>query len=278
MNTTKELDFKKLADYLKPRCTDCHKGDFGRVLIIGGDIGYSGAVRLAGEAAMRVGAGAVMIATHPEHATSLNVSCPELMCHGVNEANHLSTLLEQATFTVIGPGLGQSAWSVSLLKISLALAHQPLLLDADALNLLATNQIELQRDNCIFTPHPGEAARLLKTTPFDVQADRISAIRNLQALLNGIIVLKGANTLVLANQDEIGICKAGNPGMATAGMGDVLSGVIGGLAAQHIPLTDATKLGVLIHAMAGDLSASQQGERGMMASDLMCHLRTIVNR
>ncbi|MDP3704567.1 MAG: NAD(P)H-hydrate dehydratase [Legionellaceae bacterium] len=277
MNVIKELDMKHLAQYLKPRPKECHKGDFGRVLIIGGDLGYSGAVRLAGEAALRVGAGSVSIATRPEHAVSLNVSCPELMCHGISNVNDLNKLLEQATFIVIGPGFGTNKWSLSLLRAALKHKDKSMLLDADALNRLAVTKIKMKRDNCIFTPHPGEAARLLNSTPQKIQKNRLVAIHELYELLGGTIVLKGSGTLILSELNQAEICHAGNPGMATAGMGDVLSGIIAGLAAQNIPLDDAAKLGVLVHAMAGDLSAAEKGERGMIASDLILSLRGIVN-
>ena len=274
----KELDFEYLSKYLKPRPKECHKGDFGRVLIIGGALGYSGAVRLAGEAALRVGAGCVSIATRPEHALSLNVSCPELMCHGISNAKDLNKLLTQATFIIIGPGFGTNKWSLSLLRAALKHKDISMLLDADALNLLAATKIKMQRGNCIFTPHPGEAARLLDTSPTKIQHNRLAAINELYELLGGIIVLKGKGTLLLSEINKAEICQAGNPGMATAGMGDVLSGIIAGLAAQNIPLIDAAKLGVLVHAMAGDLSAKEMGERGMIASDLISNLRNIVNK
>ena len=278
MNDAKELDASALFNYLKPRPKECHKGDFGRVLIIGGNPGYSGAVRLAGEAALRVGAGCVSIATHPKHAYTLNISCPELMCHAVSRGSDLEQLLEWASFIVIGPGLGTTKWSLSLLKAALIRNDRPTLLDADALNLLTIAKIKMNRDNCIFTPHPGEAARLLNSNPQKVQKNRLAAIHQLYERLGGTIVLKGVCTLVLSKEmDEAEICCAGNPGMATAGMGDVLSGIVAGFAAQGIPLTDAAKLGVLTHAMAGNLSAIEQGERGMIASDVIHHLRRIVN-
>ncbi len=185
MSAIKKLNIQDLSHYLKPRSKECHKGDFGRVLIIGGNLGYSGAVRLASEAALRVGAGCVSIATRPEHAICLNVSCPELMCHGITHDEELNKLLEQATFIVLGPGLGTDEWSLSLLKKTLTRKDKPLLLDADALNLAAINKIEMKRANCIYTPHPGEAARLLNSTPDKIQANRLTAINNLYELLGG---------------------------------------------------------------------------------------------
>ncbi len=277
MDVTKEMDAHYLSQYLTPRLKECHKGDFGRVVIIGGNLGYSGSVRLAGEAALRVGAGCVSIATHRQHAAFLTIMRPELMCHGISNDDDLDKLLEHATFIVIGPGLGTNEWSLSLLKTALQHNDKPTLLDADALNLLAIHQIKMQRENCIFTPHPGEAARLLNVTPQTIQQNRLVAINKLYELLGGIIVLKGNGTLITSGKNKAEICSAGNPGMATAGMGDVLSGVIAGLAAQTIPLEDAAKLGVFVHALAGDLSAKAKGERGMIASDLMFELRQLVN-
>jgi hydroxyethylthiazole kinase-like uncharacterized protein yjeF len=277
MSDIKELDVTYLSKYLTPRPKECHKGDFGRVLVIGGSLGYSGAVRLAGEAALRVGAGCVSIATDSKHATTLNVSCPELMCHGIVKSLDIDKLLDYATFVVIGPGLGTHKWGLSLLKSVMERHDKQMLFDADALNLIAIKNMRIDRNNCIFTPHPGEAAKLLHTTPQIIQQNRLTAINQLYERLGGIIVLKGANTLILSKIGDIDICLAGNPGMATAGMGDVLSGSIAGLAAQNISLSGAAKLGVLVHAMAGDLSAAEQGERGMIASDLMPYLRRIVS-
>jgi NAD(P)H-hydrate epimerase len=146
--------------------------------------------------------------------------------------------------------------------------------DADALNLLAKKPIV--RKSWILTPHPGEAARLLKITPQDVQQDRMSALQALQTFYDGVCMLKGAGSLISAPHQLPALCDTGNPGMATGGMGDVLSGVIGGLVAQGIPLADATKLGVCMHATAGDLAAID-GERGMVALDLMPYLRKLAN-
>lgn len=268
------LALKKFRSYLSPRPRDFDKGKAGHVLIVGGSPGFSGATLLAAEAALRTGAGLVSIATHPAHAAVLNVNRPEVMCHKIESPEELSPLLLRANIIVLGPGLGQTEWSRMLFTTVLH-SEKPLLLDADALNLLAKHP--LKKSNWVLTPHPGEAARLLQCSITDIQADRVAAIQKLQELYGGTCVLKGAGTLVLAEQpDTIAICKAGNPGMATAGMGDVLSGVIGSLLAQGLPLEIAAKLGVLIHALAGDRTA-KRGQRGMIAADLMIELRMLVN-
>lgn len=268
-----KLHLTQFASYLKPRPRDGYKGLYGHVLVVGGDYGFSGAIRMAAEAALRVGVGLVSIATRVEHAAMLNILRPELMCHGVSSEKGLAKYLDKATVVVIGPGLGQSSWAKKLLS-QVIKSKKPLVVDADALNILASKP--LKYTNWILTPHPGEAARLLKKKTTEIQSDRLSAIKALQEKMGGVCVLKGAGSLILASNEPIAICDAGNPGMATAGMGDVLSGVIGGLLAQDIPLFDAAKLGVLIHAEAGDLAA-KEGQRGMIATDLFPFLRRLVN-
>jgi len=255
----------------RERCS--HKGHFGHVLIIGGDLGYSGAARLAGEAALRVGAGLVSIATRSEHAGLMNINRPELMCHGVTRAEQLAELLDKASVVVIGPGLGQSSWAKDLFSQTLV-ARKPLVVDADGLNLLA--QFPRTNPDWILTPHPGEAARLLKMSTATLQDDRFAAALELQAKYQGVVVLKGAGTLI-CSEEECGVSVSGNPGMASGGMGDVLSGVIGGLVAQGLSLKEAAQQGAYGHGRAADLAAEQQGERGLLASDLMPYLRQWVN-
>jgi NAD(P)H-hydrate epimerase len=151
----------------------------------------------------------------------------------------------------------------------------PIVLDADGLNLLS--QTNLFHENWVLTPHPGEAARLIGVTSQEIQQDRLTALKEINKRFGGVNVLKGAGSLVLAPNSLPALCDKGNPGMASAGMGDVLSGVIGGLIAQGIPLGDAAKMGVCMHAMAGDLAA-KEGERGMIAMDLMPYLRRLSNQ
>lgn len=260
---------------LKPRPRDWHKGLSGHVLVIGGNLGFSGAPRLAGEGALRVGAGLVTIATHPENAAFMNSTRPELMCQGVANAKELLPLMAKADVLVCGPGLGQDKWALTLWE-SIYKSELPLVLDADGLNLLAQAKNLQNRENWILTPHPGEAARLLDITPQEIQQDRYWAVKILRKRYGGIIVLKGAGTIVAAPNAMPALCDKGNSGMASAGMGDVLSGVIGGLIAQGIAQSEAAKLGVLLHAASGDLAA-KEGERGMIALDLMPYLRRLAN-
>lgn len=265
------LDKSLLTSAFSPRARDAQKGDFGRVLVIGGDHGMGGAVRMAAEAALRVGAGLVYVATHPEHVALVSSSRPEIMCHGTEK---LPSLIEKCSVIVLGPGLGKSKWSRQLFERVLE-CDLPTVLDADALNLLSESPCK--NHHWILTPHPGEAARLLQEEVETVQADRIESANAIANRFGGVVVLKGAKTIVQMEQELPSICPFGNPGMATAGMGDVLSGVIGGLLAQHFSLLSAAKIGVLLHAVAGDDAAKINGERGLLASDLMPHLQRLVN-
>ena len=262
-----------LGPLATPRLRSAHKGDFGHVLVIGGDHGMTGAVRLAGEAALRAGAGRVSVATRPDHAALIAAACPELMCHGVTTAQQLKPLIRSASVLLIGPGLGRSAWARSLLSAVLE-ASQPRVIDADALNELAGDAICFDRQ--VLTPHPGEAARLLGQTVADVQADRFAAARAISQEYGGAAVLKGAGTIIQPAADTPQVCAAGNPGMATAGSGDVLAGVIAALIAQGMAVDAAAAAGVCVHACAGDFAA-RSGERGLLARDVIAALRKIMN-
>lgn len=269
------LDLAKEHKIWPRRRKNSNKGTFGRVLIGGGNHGMSGAVRLAGEAALRVGAGLVKIATRRDHALFLNQNRPELMCFGEETSGGIAALLSSSTVAALGPGLGRSAWAMKVFEKFLE-STLPLVVDADGLNLLAESPVA--RGNWILTPHPGEAARLLEVSVQDVQSDRFAAVCELQNRFSGVVVLKGCGTLICdETEGPINVCAYGNPGMATAGMGDVLTGVIVGLLAQGLSLADAAKLGVCLHARAGDGAAEQGGMVGMVASDLLCPLRQLVN-
>lgn len=269
----RRLDMQFASKRLVKRSRTAHKGHFGHVLIIGGMPGMSGAVKLAGEAAARVGAGLVSIATRKIHAAFLNVTRPELMVYGVEVASEIKPLLDKATVVGIGPGLGQSEWAQELLACVLE-TELPVVVDADALNLISKDPVS--RKNWILTPHPGEAARLINSRVEKIEADRFASILEIQQRFGGVVVLKGKGSLVAADDFSIDVSSAGNPGMASGGMGDVLTGVICGLLAQRLSLIDAAKVGVYIHSEAAD-RASRHGERGMLASDLMDPLRQLVN-
>jgi len=272
--SARRLDRTQLGRLLARRPRSANKGSFGHVLVVGGARGYSGAARLAGEGALRTGAGLVTIATHPDHAPYLNLDRPELMCLGVEVPTQLDPLFARATVIAVGPGLGTDSWGKGLLARVLETGH-PLVVDADALNLLAAAPVS--RDNWVLTPHPGEATRLLETEAGVIQADRFVSIRRLRDRYGGVVVLKGAGTLVLGPSNKLpGVCTDGNPGMATAGTGDVLTGMIAALIAQGLDLEDAAEASVCLHAAAGDAAATG-GERGLLASDLLAQIRSLIN-
>ncbi len=256
-----------------PRRRSAHKGYFGHVLVIGGDAGFSGAVRLAAEAAARVGAGLVSVATRAAHAAFINLTRPEIMSHGIETAKDLDALRRRASVVAVGPGLGRSPWAVELFEAACQ-CDLPMVVDADALNLLAN--MPASRQNWVLTPHPGEAARLLQTSVAEIQRDRFAAVKALQERYGGVCVLKGAGSLI-CDGAAMTVNMTGNPGMASGGMGDVLSGVVAGLIAQGLHPADAARAAVVLHGAAADRAATD-GERGMLAGDLMHHLRALVNR
>jgi NAD(P)H-hydrate epimerase len=289
-----------LREAFAPRPRGMHKGAAGQVLCLGGDAGYGGAVRLCAEAALRVGAGLVGVGTRAAHVGALLAARPEAMALGLETedaealAEALGPRLASADVIAIGPGLGRGGWGAALLALARA-ADRPLVLDADALNLLALEAsgegglLAPLPAGSVITPHPGEAARLLGCSVAEVEADRYGAVAALAANLGAVAVLKGAGTLVAAPGEAARVIAAGNPGMASGGMGDLLTGAIAGLLAQALasdpaqaraPLhaaVRAAEAGALLHAMAGDSAAAEGGERGLLATDLLPWLRRHAN-
>ena len=263
-----------LRRWLQPRSRNSHKGQHGRVLCIGGDHGGGGAILLCAEAALRCGAGLVHVATRAPHVGALLARTPEALAHAVENEADMASFLAGSDVIAVGPGLGQNEWGAALFRQSLD-AQRPLVLDADALNLLAASPRELDA-GAVITPHPGEAARLLGVSIPDVQRDRYSAARELAARYGCVVVLKGAGSIVAAHGELPRVIAAGNPGMAVGGMGDVLTGTIAALRAQGLGGFDAASAGALLHALAGD-AAADNGERGLLPSDLMPWLRRLAN-
>lgn len=262
------------ASSLPPRPRDSHKGSNGHVLAIGGDHGTGGAVRMAAEAALRTGAGLVSVATREENVLAMNAARPELMAHGVNGPQALEPMLKKASVVALGPGLGQAGWGHALWTTALD-AGLPTVLDADGLNLLHAGPRALP-EKIVLTPHPGEAARLLGVDTKSVQADRFAAVRELAKRFAAVVVLKGNGSLIASTTGEVAICPWGNPGMASGGMGDTLTGIVAGLLAQGCDPFEAACLAVGLHARAADVAA-RHGERGLLAGDLLEPLRRLVN-
>ena len=257
---------------LAPRSPTAHKGSFGQVLVIGGDLGTGGAALLTAEAALRCGTGMVTLATRPEHVTASLVRRPEIMCSGVESTYALTGLTGRADVLVIGPGLGQAPWGRSLLSLA-PQCRVPQVWDADALNLLATGAVELP-GNCLLTPHPGEAARLLGIPVAEIQADRPAAARALAARFDCAVLLKGAGTLIADRDGRLALCDRGHPAMASAGLGDVLAGVAGALLAQGLEPYEAACLSVWLHASAGERLGA--AGRGLAAADLIPVVRQLL--
>jgi hydroxyethylthiazole kinase-like uncharacterized protein yjeF len=274
------------------RSPAAHKGHSGHVLVVGGDQGYGGAAMMAAQAAARSGAGTVSLLTRSAHTGAMLTRCPEVMAHGVDDwqgdaAERALQLIQRASVIVLGPGLGRSVWSHALLHTVISRAVQwriPLVLDADALNLLAAQQTDweelapaAQRAQWILTPHPGEAGRLLQCDTAQVSTDRFQAVSKIQTLSGCVVILKGAGSLLAfpSGHAVIDICLEGNPGMASGGMGDVLSGICGAMLAlgRSAPVrfdaADAARFAVCAHGEAGDIAAARIGQRGLLATDLL---------
>ncbi|HEY7865578.1 MAG TPA: NAD(P)H-hydrate dehydratase [Psychromonas sp.] len=267
------VTYQDLTHLLKKRQRSSHKGQFGKTLIIGGNLGMPGAVRLAAESALRSGSGLVKVLTRFDNQGAVIAGRPELMLHSFSEGAEQQSLFGDWPSTlVIGPGLGLDGWAQGLFD-RVKSCELNCVIDADALTLLAAKPV--YKNNWILTPHPGEAAKLLGISVAKVERDRFSAVRSLQSLYGGIVILKGAGTLI-CDEKQIFVANVGNPGMASGGMGDVLSGIIGALLAQGLNSLDAARLAVCIHGDAADLAA-QKGERGLLASDLFSYIRKLVN-
>ncbi len=296
---SRRIDIQSIARLFTKRKADTHKGNCGHVVVVGGELGYGGAAIMCAESATRCGAGTVSLVTRGAHVGAALARRPELMVLGVNDAVNtlqdepaLDGLLQRASVIAIGPGLGRTLWSRQLLQRVLQEnnAGTPLVVDADALNLLSENEARAEgeklkggskrRERWILTPHPGEAARMLGCSTEEVQADRFAAVKKLQTLYGGVCLLKGAGSLLcyqVRGEQQIDLCTEGNPGMASGGMGDVLSGIIAAFVAQEFGLSDSLRAGVCVHGESADLAA-ENGERGLLATDLLPRLRELINR
>ncbi|GGZ98484.1 bifunctional NAD(P)H-hydrate repair enzyme [Arenicella chitinivorans] len=264
-----------VANLLQPpklpsRRPDSHKGTYGHVVVVGGDNGMFGATLLAGGAALRSGAGKVTLASTTGHLDKAAYWMPELMSTVIEV--DASPAIASSEILAVGPGLGTDEWGRHAFEWSLQQIND-LVIDADALNLLAEHDEQFPSDRrVVLTPHPGEAARLLHSTTAQVQLNRLSTVSQIARKYRAICVLKGAGTLIADPTGRVALCNLGNPGMASAGMGDVLTGVIAALLAQgHRPF-DAACAGVWLHAKAADIAKSDIGEAGLIATDVIQQL------
>jgi len=268
MPVAERLHESLLLAYLPSRLPSAHKGNHGHALLIGGAPGMQGAIHMAAEACARTGAGLTTMVSHDGGTCR-----PEIMTCASSDHARLSHVFERANVIAIGPGLGLEQQAKTLLAQSLQ-QHKRMVVDADGLWLLSDSG--KYRGNWVLTPHPGEAACLLRTSTQQIQQDRFAAVRDIQRKYGGVCVLKGFGSLIY-DGESMSVCTAGNPGMGTGGMGDVLTGVIAGLLAQGLKPYDAARLGTYIHARAADLAAASFGERGLLATDLYPYIRMLVN-
>jgi ADP-dependent NAD(P)H-hydrate dehydratase / NAD(P)H-hydrate epimerase len=285
--TTQLLGLSDCLATLPQRAIDAHKGHCGHLLVIGGDngtgYGYGGAPIMAAQMALRSGAGLVSLATQPVFVSAALARQPELMVAGIENGQALLPLLDRATGIVIGTGLGQSAWSEQLLYQVLDNVSIPLVLDADALRLLSQTRfkelsaVERGQRKWVLTPHPGEAAALLDCSTDEIQIDRFAAAQAIQQQYGGAVVLKGAGTVVVTSRGEQYLCDAGNAGMASGGMGDVLSGLVGALLVQGMECDDAAMLATILHSSAADKALSSTGLRSLLATDLIAEVQLLLN-
>lgn len=271
-----QIDGQALLAMLLDRQPDAHKGHSGHVMIIGGDSGTGGALLMASEMALYGGSGLVSAVTRPEHSTQLLIRRPEIMAHSVNSGQELLPLLKRASVLAIGPGLGTKAWGAQLCHHGLE-SQLPVIVDADGLNLFASHDSFTQpREKWVLTPHPGEAARLLSCTVSDIEHNRLAAALALNAKFGGVIVLKGAGTIV-TDGHKIAINDTLAPALATGGMGDILTGLIAALYAQGLDLFDASALAVWLHSEAGRQLGDKLGVRGVLATEVIVAIREQLN-
>ncbi|MCY4050897.1 MAG: NAD(P)H-hydrate dehydratase [Gammaproteobacteria bacterium] len=254
---------------LDSRVHNSHKRRYGDLAIFGGFTGMFGAVLLAGRAAMRAGCGLTTVVSKQKHADILAVHCPELMSLDFAKEKKVEDLLERVDALVVGPGLDDGKWAQRVFSRILDF-HGPVVVDAGALRILAKPAYRMRRDNWILTPHPGEAAALLDCDSMDIQTDRIESAREITSIYGGICILKGSGTIVAYSESETPkICDRGNPGMATAGMGDVLSGILGAYSIYDMSISKCAELGVWVHSYAADLAIEESTEHSLIASDVI---------
>ena len=268
------LGYEDIVQELPVRVPSSNKGDSGKVLLIAGAFGMGGAAAICGVGALRAGAGLVKIATDPDNVSAINALRPELMTLNMHDEEALSQAIRWADVIAIGPGLSKSPEAVAVLH-SLDGVRKPIIADADALNLIASGEI-IQTERLIITPHPAEAGRLLGMSAPEVNQDRFTAALKLHQRLGGVVLLKGAGT-VICDGKKFTIISEGSPAMAAGGMGDLLTGMIAALLAQGLSMNLAAVCAAIIHGRAGTLSAMQNGIIGTLPLDLCPYIRKLVN-
>tara|TARA_Y100001970_G_scaffold250037_1_gene321359 strand:- start:41974 stop:43482 length:1509 start_codon:yes stop_codon:yes gene_type:complete len=277
------LNTENILKKILKRDPNSHKGNHGRLIVIGGDFGMGGAAILAAKSAALSGAGLVTLVTRPEHVSATLSHCPQVMAVGVDSGQDLEPYLHNKDVVVIGPGLGISAWSEQLLQRTIALSNKnniPIVVDADGIHLIAKKNFKIKNKNkLILTPHPGEASKLSGIRIEELEKDRYLAIAKIQKYSGGTVVLKGPGTLICTPSKtgrKISVCLAGNAGMATGGMGDVLSGLIGSFISQGLNIKEGTELAVDLHSQAADLASLDFGQVGLTPDNVIESMRELI--
>jgi NAD(P)H-hydrate epimerase len=270
LKKTIAINREMVRGIIQRRARDAHKGDYGKILIFAGSSGMAGAAALAARGALRSGAGLVRLAATDQLTPILQVLVPEATCR---PRVFTAAVLAEYQAVIAGPGLGCADENIAALTSLIKYTKGCLVLDADALNLIAAQpqlmgELTKRSAGTVLTPHVGEAARLLGQRPSTINANRMAALRRLVAKTGAVTVLKGAGTLIGLPTGQVFVNSTGNPGMATGGSGDVLAGVIGSLAGQDQTPGQAAVAGAYLHGLAGDLASETFGEYGLMAGDI----------
>jgi NAD(P)H-hydrate epimerase len=272
------------ASFLAPRKREANKGSYGHVLVVGGSLGKAGAAAMAGFAALRVGAGLSTVATARSVLPTVAGFHPELMTEPLDEteagtislqslkSGSITSLVERKTIMALGPGISRHRETSEFVRAVVQQCDTPMVLDADALNAFegSTSNLNGRGRSLVITPHPGEMSRLTGLNVSDIQSNRVNVAKNFAREHALVVVLKGHRTLIASPEGEIWVNATGNPGMATGGTGDVLTGIVAGLIAQHPrSVLEATTLAVFLHGLAGDAACAELGENSLAATDLI---------
>ena len=272
----KEFDFDSIEKKIPKRSRTSHKGDFGRVLVVGGSEGMGGAAILSSEASLFCGSGLVHLNTHPINVEASLIRNPEVMVTGNNINFSKPTSID---VLLCGPGLKTDEWSENIFnEVILTKDVKTMIFDAGALHFMSETNLEINAD-MVLTPHPGEAAKLLGISNNEVQDDRINAAKSISNKFSAYVILKGKETIICSGNDkEIFVCSEGGPELSSGGTGDVLAGVLSALIAQKVDIIDACKLSVAVHARAGEVFKNKTGEIGLNASSLIPTIRDLINK
>ena len=272
----KDFNFDSIQKKIPKRSLNSHKGDFGRVMIIGGSKGMGGAAILSSEASLFCGSGLVHLHIHPSNVEASLIRNPEVMALGINKKLSIPV---DINVLLCGPGLKNDEWSNNIFNEVFKIKNiETLIFDAGAFEFINEKKFD-ENINIILTPHPGEAAKLLDISNNEIQKDRINAAKEISKRYSAYVILKGKDTIICSkNSEDIFVCSEGGPELSSGGTGDVLAGILSALVAQKLDIIDACKLSVAVHARAGKIFKNEIGEIGLNASSLIYTIRDLINK